>query len=179
MKLNFALAASTALLASASFAAGPGNLGVLDNTSIDFGNTHGSPTTPFNGAFADLYTFDLLDPGLIKGGLHTTVGLPFGINKIKAAISGGSLTAPEVFFADERTSTINFDLEDLSSGHYTLTITGSVFGGKGSYGGDISAVTAPVPEPESLALALAGAGIVVSLRTRRRAQAPVKRSKAS
>ncbi|HET6787098.1 MAG TPA: hypothetical protein VFH49_04000, partial [Aquabacterium sp.] len=124
MKLNFALAVSTAMLATASFAAGPGYLGELDNTSIDIGNTHGSKATPFNGAFTDVYTFDLVDPGLIKGGLHSTIGLPFGINNIKAAISGGSLSAPENFLVDERTAAINFFLEDLSSGHYTLTVTG-------------------------------------------------------
>ena len=171
MKLNFALAASTALLATASFAAAPGYLGELDNTSIDIGNTHGSKTTPFNGAFTDLYTFDLVDPGLIKGGVHTTSGLPFGIQNLSATLSGGSLVAPEVFWTDERTHTVNFFLEDLSSGHYTLSLTGSVFGGKGSYGGDIAAVTAPVPEPESLALALAGMGIVGFLRKRRLPQA--------
>ncbi|MDE2594075.1 MAG: FxDxF family PEP-CTERM protein [Burkholderiales bacterium] len=171
MKLNIALAASTAVLATASFAAGPGYLGELDNTSIDIGNTHGSRSTPFNGAFTDVYTFDLVDPGLIKGGLHSTAGLPFGIKNFNATISGGSLITPEVFERDERTYAINFFLDNLTSGHYTLTVTGSVFGGKGSYGGDISAVTAPVPEPESLALALAGVGVIVSLSSRRRTQA--------
>lgn len=171
MKLNIALAASTAVLAAASFAAGPGYLGELDNTSIDIGNTLGSTTTPFNGAFTDAFTFDLIDPGLIKGGVHSTSGLPFGIKKLTATITGGSLATPEMFWMDEHSDTINFLLEDLSSGHYTLTLNGTVFGGKGSYGGDLSAVTAPVPEPASWALLLAGIGVVGFVRTRRSPQA--------
>ena len=171
MKLNFALAVSTAMLATASFAAGPGYLGELDNTSIDIGNTHGSKATPFNGAFTDVYTFDLVDPGFVKGGLHTTLDLPFGINEVQAQLSGGSLLGSQSFSFGKNASSMDFLVTDLSRGHYTLTIVGSIFGGKGSYGGDISAVTAPVPEPESLALALAGMGIVGFLRSRRLPQA--------
>lgn len=150
-------------------AAGPGYLGELDNSSIDLGSTHGTKAAPFTGAFADVYTFDLVDPGLIKGGLHTTIGLPFGIKDFQAQLSGGTLGGVETFFMDERFAVINFMMPDLGSGHYTLTVTGSVFGGKGSYGGDVSAVTAPVPEPESLALALAGAGVLLVTRRRQMA----------
>ncbi|MGE5450220.1 MAG: FxDxF family PEP-CTERM protein [Acidobacteriota bacterium] len=172
MNWKHALAATAASLSTAAMAAGPGNLGYLDNLSTDIGHTLGSPSTPFNGAFTDVFTFDLLNPGLVKGGIHSTPGLPFGIKSLKVALSGGSLSGAEEFFMDERTATINFLEEDLAKGHYTLTVTGSVFGGKGSYGGDLSAVTAAVPEPGPYVLALAGAGLVVSLRSRRRKSDP-------
>ena len=168
MKLKTVLASAASLMSAAAIAASPSYLGELDNSSIDIGNTLGSKATPFNGAFDDVFSFDLVDPGLVKGGLHTTPGLPFGIKIIKATLAGGSLSGAETFYADERTSAINFFLEDLSSGHYTLTVSGSVFGGRGSYGGDIYAVTQAVPEPESLALALAGMGLVLSMKARRR-----------
>ena len=168
MKLRTALASAASLMSAAAIAAGPGYLGTLDNSSVDIGNTLGSKSSPFNGVFNDVYSFDLLDPGLIKGGLHTAPDLPFGIKMIKATLAGGSISGSETFWADERSSAINFLLEDLSAGHYTVTVSGSVFGGRGSYGGDIYAVTQAVPEPESLAMLLAGVGLVLTMKARRR-----------
>jgi hypothetical protein len=165
MKLRTALASAASLMSAAAIAAGPGYLGELDNSSIDIGHTLGSKSTPFNGAFNDVFSFDLLDAGFIKGGLHTTTGLEFGIKKLKATIEGGSLALPETFFVNE-SGTLNFLLEDLSGGHYTVTVSGTVFGGQGSYGGDIYAVTQAVPEPESLALLLAGVGLVLTMKAR-------------
>ena len=159
MKLRTVLASTASLMSAAAIAAGPGYLGELDNSSIDIGHTLGTKSTPFNGAFSDVFSFDLLNPGFIKGGLHTTPGLEFGIKKLKATIDGGSLAEG---------GTLNFLLEDLSGGHYTVTVSGSVFGGRGSYGGDIYAVTQAVPEPESLAMLLAGVGLVLTMKARRR-----------
>lgn len=170
MKLRTVLASAASLMSAAAIAAGPGYLGELDNSSIDIGHTLGSNATPFNGAFDDVYSFDLVNPGLIKGGIHTSLGLPFGIKKLKATLNGGSLGAPETFGINDD-GTVNFFLDNLGSGHYTLSVTGNVFGNRGSYGGDIYAVTQAVPEPESLALALAGVGLVLSMKTRRRQQA--------
>ena len=166
MKLRTALASAASLMSAAAIAAGPGYLSELDNSSIDIGHTLGSKSTPFNGAFNDVFAFDLLDAGFIKGGLHTTTGLEFGIKKLKATIEGGSLALPETFFVNE-SGTLNFLLEDLSGGHYTVTVSGTVFGGQGSYGGDIYAVTQAVPEPESLALLLAGVGLALTMKARR------------
>lgn len=167
MKLRTALASAASLMSAAAIAAGPGYLGELDNSSIDIGHTLGTKSTPFNGAFSDVFSFDLLNPGFIKGGLHTTPGLEFGIKKLKATIDGGSLAGSEIFLVNEG-GTLNFLLEDLSGGHYTVTVSGSVFGGRGSYGGDIYAVTQAVPEPESLAMLLAGVGLVLTMKARRR-----------
>ncbi|HEX5311416.1 FxDxF family PEP-CTERM protein [Aquabacterium sp.] len=169
MRTSHALAAlAAALVSSSALAMGPGYLGELDNASIDIGNTLGSKTQPFNGAFADVYTFDLIDPGFVKGGVHTTIGLPFGIKILKVSLSGGTMTGVEEFLMNENSATANFLQEDLGSGHYTLTVSGLVFGGHGSYGGDIAAVTAAVPEPESMALALAGVASVLALSRRRK-----------
>lgn len=162
-----AVVATTAY--SAALASGPGYLGTLDNTSVDIGATHGSVSTPFNGAFTDTYTFDLIGQGELLGGIHSTQGMPFGIKSLKISVSGGSLLAPEVFPMFESTSAIDFWVGDLSPGRYTLTVSGKVFGGKGSYGGDLAALTTPVPEPGVWALSLAGLACVGIFASRRRA----------
>lgn len=170
MKWKNWLAAAVATTAyTAALASGPGYLGAMDNTSIDIGATHGSIGAPFNGAFADTYTFDLLGLGELVGGVHSTQHLPFGIKGLKVSVSGGSLLSPQVFPMLESTGTIDFWVGNLTPGRYTLTVSGKVFGDKGSYGGDFAALTTPVPEPGVWALSLAGLACVGVFASRRRA----------
>lgn len=131
-------------------------LGDLSDASAHVGLTHGSKATPFNGVFTDTYTFSLTQRSALKGGLHTTRDLPFGISFLSVMIEGGGLLDPLYFDVPLDQSYLDFAYQPLQSGAYTLTISGEVFGGKGSYGGDLSAVSLPVPEPGSIALAATG-----------------------
>lgn len=142
------------------------NLGDLSDASAHVGQTHGSKSLPFDGVFTDTYAFSLSADSAIKGGLHTTRDLPFGISFLSIMIEGGGLLDPLYFDVPLDQSYLDFAYQPLQSGSYTLTISGEVFGGKGSYGGDISAVSLPVPEPQ--ALLLAGAGLLCVGWARRR-----------
>lgn len=143
------------------------NLGDLSDASAHVGQTHGSKASPFNGVFTDTYAFALSEPGAIKGGLHTTRDLPFGISFLSIMIDGGGLLDPLYFDVPLDQSYLDFAYQPLKAGAYTLTISGEVFGGKGSYGGDISGISAPVPEPEAWALVGAGLFSVAAFKRRR------------
>lgn len=143
------------------------DLGDLGDASAHLGQTHGSKAAPFNGVFTDTYAFTLSEAGEIKGGLHTTRDLPFGISFLSIMIDGGGLLDPLYFDVPLDQSYLDFGYKPLQAGAYTLTVSGEVFGGKGSYGGDISGISAPVPEPEAWALVGAGLFSVAAFKRRR------------
>jgi hypothetical protein len=162
MKLkHISLAAAIAVSSSAAFAAGPGDLGDIDNTPITVGNTVEGPL------LFDVYTFNLVNPiGFLTGIVNSLDLAPvLGINGFSVVLQDSSANV----IGTDTTPGDGFTFDNLSAGTYALTFVGLTTGTVGgSYGGVIFAQT--IPEPETYALMLAGLGIVGYIAARRRRQ---------
>ena len=141
MKLSSLVSAAVLATAAPAFAAAPGDLGTLDNTSAAFGQVVGS------GLFVDTYTFTLDNPGMVFGGAFANF-----VQGFQVELFGAGFTS----FGVDATPTDGFSFEGLSAGSYALQFAGVSTSAAGVYGGAVSATTAPIPEPETYAMLLAG-----------------------
>lgn len=168
-KLALAVAASFALLSSASFAA------PINPAGGDFGTLLAPSTNDFNGAvqqgvsqpnFEDTYTFTLAQ----NSNVHVEIteyenfsffGTVWGIRKIGGSIAGGSTTGIGT----------DFTVAGLTTGDYELTIGGEIKSlGIFEYGyaGELSVAAVPLPAAAWLFISALG-GLVVAKRKKHRA----------
>jgi len=159
-----ALAAAAAIFVSgAAGAAGPGDLGSIDNSTVTIKNTHLG-----HSPFVDTYLFDVSSLGL-------GLGVVFDFTLPKLDIEFSSLS-----FIDLTTSTVLAADTDGTDGwavatilpgahEYAFEVAGTPTGQLGgSYLGFISTfVPTPVPEPSTYAMLFAGLGVVGFLARRR------------
>lgn len=162
MKFMQCIATVLAGASASAFAVGPGPLGAIDNTPISISNI-----VPM-GIFQDVYSFTLVDPGMLSGNV---VAINFGGYNIL----GLTVTLQDSSFAvvgSDNTPDTGFTFTGLASGTYALNVLGYAIGSQGGYyAGDFIAETAPVPEPETYALMLAGLGFVAFAGSRRKSRA--------
>lgn len=159
MKLKFVAAAVLAVAGSSSFAAIV-NLGAIDNTVQNIGNSFSSLVS----IFSDTYNFSIIDPGSVQGLAIVFPGAPFfNISNFSAELYSGVTMLGSIAGNAPNTFT------GLGAGSYTLNVFGNPSGSfGGGYGGFLATVTAPIPEPETYAMMLAGLGALGFLARRRR-----------
>lgn len=158
---HISMAAALLAASSSALAVSPGALGAIDNTPIAVGNT----VTP--GLLFDVYTFSLVDPGMLSG-VASASNLPpaLAISNFPAVLQNASASV----IGTDLNPADGFSFNGLSAGSYALTFVGFATGSLGgSYGGAMLAQTAPVPEPETYALMLAGLVTLSFLARRRKA----------
>jgi hypothetical protein len=141
MKLSSLVSAAILATAAPAFAAAPGDLGTLDNSSAAVGRVVGS------GLFVDTYTFTLNDPGMVFGGAFSNF-----VSGFQVELFGEGFTS----FGVDANPTDGFSFEGLGAGSYALQFAGFSTSPVGVYGGTVLAATAPIPEPETYAMLLAG-----------------------
>ena len=159
MKLKFVAAAVLAVVGSASHAA-IFNLGAIDNTVQNIGNSFAANVA----IFSDTFNFSITDPGSIQGLAIVFPGAPFfAINNFTAELYSG------VTLLGSIAGNVPVTFNGLTAGAYSLNVFGNPAGQfGGGYGGFVASVTAPVPEPETYAMMLAGLGALGFLARRRR-----------
>ena len=150
MPLKSIVAAVLLATGASVFATGPGPLGVIDNTPISIAN--GVP----GGIFQDVYSFSIVNPGSLSGGI------------ISGDILGLTVTLQDATFAvvGSDASPGSFTFGGLAAGSYALNVLGYVPGPAGAYDGGFLATT--VPEPGTYAMLLAGLAAVGFVASRRR-----------
>lgn len=162
MNIKSFAAAVLAAASSSAFAVGPGPLGAIDNTPISLSNI-----VPM-GIFQDVYSFTLVNPGLLTGNVGAVILDDYNILGLTVTLLDSSFA---VVGADSSPST-GFTFSDLGAGTYHFNVLGFATGAAGgSYAGGFVAETSPVPEPEAYALMLAGLGLVGALARRRNSRA--------
>jgi hypothetical protein len=158
---HLALAAAIAVGSTSALAVGPGDLGPIDNTPINVGNTVAGPL------LFDVYTFSLVNPFGFLSGIASSLELEpvLGIDGFSVVLQDASATVLGI----DNSPGDGFMFDNLTAGSYSLTFVGLTSGSiGGSYGGAIFATT--IPEPETYALMLAGLGLVGFMAARRRRQ---------
>ncbi len=147
-------------------AASVSNAWALGGPLTFVGNT-ASFSTSVNGAFSDVWTFNVASPGASAAASATNISFNgaggiagFSGTLASIALSGSAVPSPPVVV-----NVLAGFTGVLSAGAYTLTIGGNA-GSGASYGGNV--VLTPVPEPETYALMLAGLGVVGFVAARRR-----------
>jgi hypothetical protein len=162
MRVGNVSAALLALASASSFAAGPGQLGPVNNVPTVIGNV----VAP--GIFSDVYAFTLNAPATLSGGVNDIEVPPqLAISNTFFAVSLFNTTTSTPYGVDSTPS--NFSFAGLSAGAYTLTVFGQATGTTGGmYSGGFLAA---VPEPETYALMVAGLGAVGFIARRRRTPA--------
>jgi hypothetical protein len=161
MKFKLFTATVLAAASASAFAVGPGPLGTIDNTPISISNI-----VPM-GIFQDVYSFTLVDPGMLAGnvveinfGTYNILGLTVTLQNSSLAVIGS-----------DNTPSTGFTFNGLAAGTYALNVLGYATGSQGGfYAGGFIAETAPVPEPETYALMLAGLGFLAFAGSRRKSR---------
>jgi hypothetical protein len=153
MKLKPIMAGVLLATTASAFAAGPGDLGAIDDMVVSVGNA--MPATPF---FFDTYTFSLGSTSTVYGGAFAV-----GLSSFSVVLQDSSLMT----VGTDSSASDGFSFAGLSAGNYALSFVG--FGSApAGYGGVIAATTAPVPEPQTYALMLGGLGVMGFVAMRRR-----------
>jgi hypothetical protein len=167
--MNFGKIIGAAVLgvsAATAQAAGPGDLGTIDDLSVVIGNVISE-----RGFFTDSYTFTIEGEGDLTGSAQVlSVGDTLGIRRLTVSL----LDSDAMVIGTDSRPRNGFSFVDLAPGDYTLRITGRATGlSGGTYSGAIFAdtTTVPIPEPETYALMLAGLAAVGFIARRRRQQA--------
>lgn len=162
MKIKSLSAAVLAVASVSAHAVGPGALGAIDNLPIAISNI-----VPM-GIFQDVYSFTLVDPGMLSG---NAVAINFGGYNIL----GLTITLQDSSFAvigSDSSPDTGFTFNSLAAGTYALNVLGYANGSQGGfYAGGFIAETAPIPEPETYALLLAGIGVISFVASRRKSLA--------
>ena len=130
-----------------------------------------------SSTFADVFNFSVPTTSTFDGGVAGMPGIaqvsgkwqllaPLSFTSIGlTAISPGSVASGFNWSYDTLSSMISFSAASLTSGSYSLNVSGFAPGNTGSY--QISSLLAPVPEPETYAMFMAGLGLM-GFMTRRR-----------
>jgi hypothetical protein len=151
LKLIPLIGATTLAAANLSAqAVGPGTLGAIDNTPVVVGGTMPA------GLLFDVYSFSLLNPGMLSGIATSLELLPaLSISGFSAVLQDANFTT----IGKDASPVDGFSFTGLAAGSYALTFVGFAAGTLGgSYGGSIFATT--VSEPENYAMFLAGLGVI-------------------
>lgn len=172
------------LLGNAS-AAAPIDLGVLNNTTLHFGNTFSiDQSFPVGSAFNDVYLFDIVQPAMVTGAAVTiNLSLPlFPAPFFELSDLMIQITAPDgqnTIASDVQTSrsdtTLVLSTALASANDYQFIVSGKVTGSLGgSYAGVLQAqstvlppTSSPIPEASSYAFLGLGLGLVGMLARRR------------
>ena len=147
--------------------------GALADTAVDLGSFTAptsvslSNTVSLNGAFTDSYSFSVTSDSSLAGLLASVSFMNIvGISDFVASLwlgdvklADGVTTTTSDGGISQTTSFINYS--PLLAGPpptYEIRASGTVFGGSGSYGGNL--VLSPVPEPEIYATLALGVAVM-------------------
>lgn len=169
-----ALCVSPAANAAVTVVGGGTSVDVTGPTGSDVNFSLGYSDSGVSNPFTETLTFMNTLAGFYGVTLTTTASAAGATNDVditSAFLTGGSIVGSvslATLFNNDVIESYGLSNLFLSSGTYTLTITGSR-GTTGSFGGNVSFAAGAVPEPATWAMMLLGFGTVgFAMRRRRR-----------